>query len=379
MPGLNENYKKKLINRYVAGEATEDELLAFFGLLTTNDLDLLIEEHMSLEIGSILQEKQITKNHKKNLWKYPAAAAILLLLGWGSFNLFYKTPVKQQIAKNQRYDVRPGGNKAILTLADGKKIILNGAQNGKLADQGNVIINKTGNGQLVYHAEATSNAQTTAYNFIEVPPGGQYKLTLSDGTRVWLNAASTLRYPTSFSGNERKVELTGEGYFEVVHHSKSPFRVVTKGQIVEDIGTHFNINAYFDEQSIKTTLVEGAVKVSTSGASSDSEHKATILKPGQQSSLKGSRIEIRTVDIENMIAWKNGQFNFNNDNLGNIMRQISRWYDMEVVFENEKSKEKILSGIITRSVSISELLHMLERTGEVKAKINDHKIIILDL
>jgi len=378
MTSLNENDKKKLINRYVAGKVTEDELQAFFGLLTTNELDLLLEEHMSLEIGSILEEKQIPKNYKKSLWKYSAAAAVLLLLGWGSYQVLYKTPVKQPIAKNKTYDLQPGSNKAILTLADGKKIILTGAQNGKLADEGSVTIKKTKNGQLVYHAGATPSTQTTAYNFIEVPRGGQYQLTLADGTQVWLNAASTLRYPTSFSGHERTVELTGEGYFEVVHHNKMPFRVVTKGQVVEDIGTHFNINAYADEQSIKTTLVEGAVKVSTSGGLSASEPNATILKPGQQSSLKGNRIDIRKVDTDNTIAWKNGQFNFNNENLGSIMRQISRWYNMEVVFENEQSKEKVLSGIITRSVNISELLHMLERTGEVKAKINNHKIIMLD-
>jgi len=377
MQSLNENDKKKLINRYVAGKVTEDELLAFFGLLTTHELDLLLEEHMSLEIGSILEEKQITKSYNKSLWKYSAAAAVLLLLGLGSYHVFYKIPVKKQIVKNETYDPQPVSNKAILTLADGKKIILTGAQNGKLADEGSVTIKKTKNGQLVYHEGTTPSAPTTAYNFIEIPRGGQYQLTLADGTRVWLNAASTLRYPTSFSGHERRVELTGEGYFEVVHHSKLPFRVVTKGQIVEDIGTHFNINAYADEQSIKTTLVEGAVKVSASGGLSGSRN-ATILKPGQQSLLKGSQIDIRKVDIDNTIAWKNGQFNFNNDNLGSIMRQISRWYNMEVVFENEQSKEKVLSGIITRSVSISELLNMLERTGAVKAKINDHKIIMLD-
>jgi hypothetical protein len=376
--------EKDLIDKYLAGLCTDAEkaIVESWYLSYSQKETVLPGELNESDYRGIESEmwKTIEKRNRpavRSMWpNIGIAATILLFLSLGSYLLFHKAPI-QQVAKNQTHDIAPGGNKAILTLANGEKISLTDSKNGKLAAQGAVIINKTKDGQLVYSSGSNSTPQTIPYNVVETPRGGQYHITLADGTRVWLNAASSLKYPASFTGNERKVELTGEAYFEVVHNSKSPFRVVTNGQTVEDIGTYFNINAYSDEQFIKTTLVEGAVKVFASGHSTALEH-SVMLKPGQQSSLNGRQIAVKEVDIDNVIAWKNGQFDFNNDNLGSIMRKVSRWYDVEVVFESENLKDKALSGIVTRFANVSELLHILERTGEVKFKIEGRKITILN-
>ncbi len=304
-----------------------------------------------------------------------AAAVVLVFLSVGGYFLLgKKVNNQQQIVQNQIHDIAPGGNKAILTLADGKKISLTDAKNGTLANQDVVNINKTQDGQLVYNISNHQNSNTQnsiAYNTIETPRGGQYHLTLADGTQVWLNAASSLRYPTTFTGKERIVELTGEAYFEVVHNAKSPFKVISNGQEVEDIGTHFNINAYTDEPSTKTTLLEGAVRVSENNHSK-------ILNPGQQASFKDNQVKVQDVDVENIIAWKNGQFNFNEEQLGNIMRQVARWYNLDISFQNNRLKEKTFSGITTRFANVSELLHVLEKTGEVKFKIDNKKITVFE-
>jgi len=345
--------------------------------------DVANEEQLLKDEMLVFIQQQIGSNEMvvvRNFWpRIVAAASIIVFVSIGTYFVLNKKN-NQQLVKVKTNDIRPGGNRAILTLANGKQIVLGDAKNGTLAKQGAITINKTRNGQVVYKAPsaAVKNPQLITYNAITTPRGGQYHLTLADGTNVWLNAASSIKYPVAFTGNERRVEITGEVYFEVKHNAAKPFRVISNGQTVEDIGTHFDINAYADEQSIKTTLVEGAVKVSSSATLPGSGRNSTILKPGQQSSLRGNRIAVQKVDIDNVIAWKDGQFNFNNDNLGNIMHQVSRWYNVEVVFEDEKSKEKALSGIITRFANVSDLLQVLERTGEVKFKINGHKIIVLD-
>ena len=367
MPDLNENYKKQLINRYVKGEATENELLAFFGLLNTTELDSLIEEHMDAEIRSMLGKEQTAKEPKKSLWKYTAAATVLLCLGWVSYYVLHKAPVKQYVAQHQIQDIGPGSNKAVLTLADGKKITLTGAKNGKLADQGSITINKTNDGQLVYHPGSTSDAQTITYNVIETPRGGQYHLTLADGTQVWLNAASSLKYPASFSGHERKVELTGEAYFEVAHNKEKPFRVISNRQEVEVLGTHFNINAYSDEKVVKTTLVEGSVKIS-SGAINKT------LKPDEQAQLENGNILIANVDVNEVVAWKNGLFHFDHATLQSAMRQIARWYDVDVVYEGAIPKT-VINGEAYRNMKASQVFEVLGYLN-VKFRIEGKKIIV---
>ncbi|TZF81550.1 FecR family protein [Pedobacter sp. BS3] len=335
-------------------------------------------------------------------WKY--AAAVILVCAIGLY--FWKYPgSKQPLVVNQKNDIAPGGNKAILTLADGRKISLTDVKDGELAQQSGIRVTKTADGQLVYHVADASSAVPLAYNTLSTPQGGQYQVVLPDGTRVWLNAASSLTYPTTFSGNERLVTLTGEGYFEVAkaplipqrgkQHALSsrlagrgeawvPFIVMAEGQRVEVLGTHFNINAYPDEEVIKTTLLEGSVKVSkpNSAALLDAGVK---LHPGQQavlSQVSPTAITVNNdINIEEAVAWKNGYFMFINEPVQSIMRKISRWYNVEIVYQ-DNLKDKALWGTVSRFKNVSEVLKMLELTGVVHFKIEtqyngERRIIVM--
>ncbi|HQV55628.1 MAG TPA: FecR domain-containing protein [Chitinophagaceae bacterium] len=305
-------------------------------------------------------------------WWY-AAAAVLLLGGFLTYRLAFQQPDKTPIVKTtpEKNDVAPGGNKAILTLADGSTIILDNAANGNLAEQGNTKVIKLDDGQLAYNAGGIGSE--VVYNTISTPRGGQYQLTLADGTKVWLNAASTLRFPATFSGTERKVELTGEGYFEVAKNAAMPFKIDVAGKgEVEVLGTHFNINSYNNEPAINTTLIEGSVKVTglTLG-------KTVVLMPGQQTQLSGTGdISInRNPDIESVLAWKNEKFVFQNTDLKSIMRQLERWYDISVSYEGNGYTDEYV-GIISRNVNISQILKMLEKTSEARFQINGKNIIV---
>ncbi|HTM97850.1 MAG TPA: FecR domain-containing protein, partial [Pedobacter sp.] len=253
---------------------------------------------------------------------------------------------------------------ATLTLADGKSIILGDAQNGKLADQEGGSVFKTANGELVYNAE-NDRGEKIVQNLLTIPRGGYYTLTLADGTKVWLNAASSLKYPTDFVGNERVVELVGEGYFEVAKRKNQPFKVVTNQQVVEVLGTHFNVNAYDDENVTSTTLLEGSVKVA-----------GRVLKPGQQASLKNGHISINEVDTEEAVAWVNNNFNFNNEDLGSIMRKISRWYDVEVVCPNDLEQLEFI-GKVSRTKNIKDVINIIEETNAVHLKIEGRRITVM--
>ncbi len=364
----------KLLEKYNAGNATDEEkslVEAWYLNFNHPESDAQPAHLLETQSESIaLLLEQISTKKTIHLWlRLAAAAVVLVFLSVGGYFLIgKKASNQQQTAQNQIHDIAPGGNKAILTLADGKKISLTDAKNGTLANQDVVNINKTQDGQLVYNISnhQNGNAQTITYNTIETPRGGQYHLTLADGTQVWLNAASSLRYPTTFTGKERKVELTGEAYFEVVHNAKSPFKVISNGQEVEDIGTHFNINAYTDEPSTKTTLLEGAVRVSENNHSK-------ILNPGQQATISNHTLTINTVDTEEAIAWKNGQFVFENENIHSIMRKLSRWYAIEPEFAINASKEGF-TGTISRNKNISEVIKLLELIHAGHFKIEGRRI-----
>ena len=306
---------------------------------------------------------------KTRLWPRIAAASILLALGFGGYFILHKQP--QQIAQSQIHDAKPGGNKAILTLAGGKQVILTGAKNGTIARQGNAAINKTASGQIVYNANPVSVTTTeVVMNTITTPRGGKWFVVLSDGTKVWLNAASSITYPTTFTGSDRQVTITGEAYFEVAHNAARPFKVVSNGQTVEDIGTSFDINSYSDEPDNRTTLVEGSIKVSTTNGSA-------ILKPGQQAKVK-SGLAITVIndqDMERTLAWKNGLFIFNRTDLYTLMRQLSRWYDVDVVFQ-DGVKNDVFFGKIKQDNNLSEILKVLE-LGDVHFRIEGKKLIVL--
>jgi ferric-dicitrate binding protein FerR (iron transport regulator) len=323
-------------------------------------------------VKTLHQNKSVPKVKGRHL---SIAASLLIVLAAGLFFMMYKRPGQPGRPSEQASTVKPGGNKAYLTLSDGKRIALNDTIKGTLAVHAGVRITKTADGQIACEVIPGKTDDPLKYNTLEAPKGGQYQITLVDGTKIWLNAASVLKYPSQFTGKERKVELTGEAYFEVAKSRTKPFVVVSKQQEVQVLGTHFNINAYDDEASIKTTLVEGRVKVfrKTNGMNGDFR----MLTAGQQSVLKEETFQVTEVDTEEAIAWKNGYFTFENDNLEMIMRKLERWYDVEVSYTGRiRNKVKVM-GSISRTTELPEMLKMLESTDKFKFKTEGRRITVM--
>ncbi len=255
----------------------------------------------------------------------------------------------------------------MLTLSDGSVINLSAVNDGDIASSQGLQITKTHDGQLMYSMKPSSlteekSLKSENYNIISTPRGGKYQIILVDGTKVWLNASSSLKFPTSFAANQRSVEVTGEAYFEVTKNEVKPFYVVTKGQTIEVLGTKFNVSAYSDEKNLTTTLLEGSVKINAG-------KQSIIIKPGEQSVLEKDQLEIGTTNIDEAIAWKNDKFKFNNENIVSLMRKISRWYDVEVEFRGKISNEGF-GGQVSRSRNISEVLEVLQLTGLVHFEIS---------
>ena len=334
-----------------------------------------IKDRIWESIQSKSKQAKVIPIKRNKAWMVAASVIVIMLAAGGYFYFnenipqhFAKIEKPQKLIKN---DVAPGGNKAVLTLANGSTIILDSAQNGTLSKQGNVRIIKLDDGQLAYDQSDVSAGQAVGYNTISTPKGGQYQLTLSDGTRVWLNAASSLRFPATFSGRERKVELTGEGYFEVAKNKEKPFEVSVNNAVVTVLGTHFNINAYSDERVVKTTLLEGSVKVTKGNA-------GALITPGEQARINNSTGEITVkeeVDLDEAVAWKNGKFIFNDADIKSIMRQLEKWYDVSVIYDKEVPDEEFV-GSISRNVNVSQILEMLEKTGSVNFEIKGRTIVV---
>jgi len=293
-----------------------------------------------------------------------AAVTIVVLCGGGYFFLTRRQHGNSEgtIAKK---DVRPGYNKAILTLSNGATITLDSAHTGMLTRQGNAAVINSNDGQLAYHVSPGEKPTALVYNTLTTPRGGQYQLTLPDGTKVWLNAASSLIYPTTFSPDERTVQMTGEAYFEVAHDKKRPFKVKVEGQVIEDIGTQFNVNAYTDESVQTTTLLEGAVRIG--------KH---VLKPGEKASVAPSgAIQVSKGDPEQAIAWKNGLFDFTDNDLPTVMRQLARWYNVDIKYEGN-IPERQFTGMIGRSLTLAQVLKGLAREGvQYRIEEGNHLII----
>jgi transmembrane sensor len=274
----------------------------------------------------------------------------------------------KKISKAAKSAIVPGGNKAVLTLSDGSSIILDSTYQGTLAKQGNAKVVKLNSATLAYSAGDENNHEIF-YNTLSTPSGGQYQLILPDGTRVWLNASSSIHFPTLFKGKERNVTVTGEVYFEVAKNAAIPFKIIVKDVEVKVLGTHFNIMAYNDENSMNITLLEGSVKV-TKGSLN------TTLVPGQQSMInKTGDIKVVEADIEEVMAWKNGWFQFNAYDIKTVMRQISRWYDVEIVYEG-KIPDGHFSGLVSRDNDISQVLKIMQAAG-VRFKIEGRKVVVL--
>jgi len=319
-----------------------------------------------------MPQKKIRKNI---LWKPIVAAASIFIVAALSLYLYTNSTQNRPVRPvSHASHIKPGDNKAYLTLANGKKIVLSDAKNGTLVAQNGIQITKTTEGQLVYTVTGNNNSTSSDYNTIETPKGGQYQVRLPDGTNVWLNAASSLRYPSAFKGSERKVELSGEAYFEVAKNKKMPFRVISNTQTVEVLGTHFNVNSYLDEADTKTTLLEGSVRVKRNNSAA-----AVVIRPGQQASVKqnvNDKINVAEADMEEVMAWKNNYFRFNNENIESVMRKISRWYNVDVEYKGAISDEEF-NGTISRSKNIVQVLEMLEGTKSIHFKIEGRRIVVM--
>lgn len=307
------------------------------------------------------------------LRKISIAASIFGILLMATFLLMNKNVARQGVRteindRKFKNDVDPGGNKATLTLADGSVILLDDAKNGILTQQGASKVIKL-DGKLLYDLTAIDTRQIV-YNTISTPRGGQYQLELPDGSRVWLNATSSIRFPTSFVEMERRVEITGEAYLEVAKNANKPFVVSVNGSEIQVLGTHFNINAYSDEEIMKTTLLEGSVKF----VSANDNH---ILQPGQQSQLtKGGAVKVvNKVDVDQVVAWKNGLFSFENAGIEAIMRQLSRWYDVDVDYRGRP--DDLFIAEMNRNIKLSDALKALELTGKVSFEIEGKMIIVM--
>lgn len=370
MPELD---AQELLKKYLSGHCTREEK----ALLETW---YIRHEGKNLpEISQTVKDQQLEEVwlslpiHQQNykvmpLWtRIAAAASVLIILSFGSYFLLHKVPPKQT-AQNQQ-DLAPGRNQATLTLANGKKIILTKGLNGKLAQQGNTQI-AVNSGNAIAYNTSQGQPETIIYNTLSTAKGEQspYPLILADGTRVWLNAASSITFPTAFPGRERVVTVTGEADFQVAHHALQPFKIRVAGQTVEDIGTEFNINAYPDEPAVKVTLASGKAKVIKN-------EQEVILNPGQEAvTMADNAIAIKAADLDVVFAWRNGLFLYDNESLASIMRKVARWYDVDVVYQGA-DKNKLFGGGISRYKNVSQVLRKLELTGGVHFTIEGRRII----
>lgn len=375
-----------LFTQYMNNACTtsEEQELATWALTAGNETAIkdMLGKQWEKIIGTedIPQEKaeQILENifHtpakvKPLFWRRIAvAASILLIIGLSSYFMFFNKTTKQDkiVITQPANDVKaPETNRAMITLANGQRVYLDSVANGQLAIQGNVNVSKTKDGQIVYNG----SANTIEYNTLFNPRGSKVQpLILSDGTKVWLNSESSIRFPTAFTGNERNVEITGEAYFEAAHEAARPFIVkdVNRSTEVQVLGTHFNVNTYTDESVMKVTLLEGSVKVVKGNVTN-------LLKPGQQAQIGIDIKIISAVDIDEVMAWKNGRFQFNKASLQEVMRQIARWYDVEIVYEGKIVPQQF-GGKMQRDLKLSEVLDGLAKS-QVHFRIEGKKVVVM--
>ncbi|SEJ02606.1 FecR family protein [Dyadobacter sp. SG02] len=366
--GLIDQFIRSDGTKHTLSDETAEDILSSIFSATARDT----EQELSAS------EPEIGANRPMWLFRL-VAASVVLLIAYGGYRWVNRAkPVPQVAIMHSVYgdDVPAGGNKASLTLANGRTYDLNTITEGNLSVQPGTTIDKS-KGEVIYGKNA-GNDVTVAYNVLRTPLGGQYKIVLPDGSRAWLNAGSSLKYPTAFKGDRRDVEMTGEVYFEIEPDKTRPFlvQVVDKNAKGKDmeitvLGTHFNISSYGDEPTMQTTLLEGSVRVKK-------DEVTKVLSPGQQARVTTGEavrdIAIKTVDTESVVAWKEGRFEFNG-NIREIMRQISRWYDLDVKYEGSVER-KSFAGTISRKNNVSEVLKMLEMTGGIQFRIDDRKITV---
>ncbi|EDM37762.1 putative anti-sigma factor [Pedobacter sp. BAL39] len=389
-----QNRTSLLLNLYAENKCSKEELRELFQLINDRPDDADVhrelkeiwiatgseqshsEEEWNSMYSTILELSGKEQKKSGHYWQRIAAAAVIFIcVSAGLFFYTRKSATNDNSIKPNSLAINkiaPGGNKAILTLSNGTKVSLDGSAEGVIASQGGVQVIKAADGQLIYKIKEQPANQKLAFNTIETPRGGQFQLNMPDGTKVWLNAMSSFTYPVSFKGSVRKVTLKGEAYFEVAKDKHLPFIVTSGSQEVQVLGTHFNINSYTDQEAIQTTLLEGLVKVS-----STTNGNTALLKPGQQSQLHADQLKVNAVDVEEVVAWKNGSFTYNKSKLEDIMKQLSRWYDIEVVYRDEEVKHHLFSGTVSRFKDASEVLGVLELTRLVHFKIEGRRIIVM--
>jgi len=368
----NNSELEELARKYLNGSITPDEQARFenwYANFNDEELELKNNRFKSVdELKSSIYRKIEYRIHGKRkasgIWiKTAVAALILVVLAIGFY--FYKSENRvsnsKYVVKHEAKDFGPGRNSASLLLENGKEINLDKLKDGEKIETKEALFQKSKDGELILvmlnqiESSITKHSEIT-YNTIITPRGGNYKIILSDGTKVWLNSSSSLRFPTTFNGTERKVELTGEAYFDVTKDKNNSFKVTSKGQEVSVLGTEFNVSAYPDEENIKTTLVEGSVKVSY-------KTNSKIIKPGEQSIVHDNgEFDIRNVDVMNVKAWKEGYFAFDKLSIKEVMNQISRWYDVKVSYQGEITRKQLI-GQISKQENLSTIIKMLEFNG----------------
>lgn len=379
----------KLFEKYLAGNATEEEIVAIMGYDDEFEMANLTsgpsktEEKARQRILSKIDSKigNVVQLRRTFGLRWYVAAAVLIIITAGiiimelQYNKTYNKEISDQFTTlNKKNDIPPGVEKAMLTLANGREIILTDSLKGTLVKQGNVLIKKEKNGVVHYIVTKSDHAVTDdlkGLNTFATPRGAEYHITLPDGTMVWLNASSSIKFPTTFAHNERNIELTGEAYFEVAKDKHKPFKIKFNNQVVEVIGTHFNIMAYADEPESRTTLLEGTVRIYRD------QMRQTLL-PGQQavSGINGKGFKVQQANVQQVMAWKNGYFMFRNVSIDKIMRQAARWYDVDIFYEGDWMNKEY-GGRISKYKNISELLHNLELTGTVRFKVEGRRVTVM--
>lgn len=389
---------ENLFKRYQSGEATLEEQAIVEDYILNNEFTPLYLTDAELEAVKVKLGKRISEipfaerneevletvglesdkqKRKLPLWMASAAAVAAIVFGVWFFNS--ERGVLKQVQDDVAYknDIKPGKNTATLTFANGKTIALSDAKTGVVIDASKITYNdntvistERSDERSLNNASGKDPSLRVGMTNVSTPRGGQYQVVLPDGSKVWLNAASSIAFPASFAGlKERKVELTGEAYFEVSKNKVQAFVVSSKNQDVTVLGTHFNVNTYEDEVNTKTTLLEGSVKVSSSQGEA-------LLKPNEQSILTAKgRIEVQDVDPADAVAWKNGEFVFSSEDIPTIMRKIARWYDVDIEYKGEVSKKRF-TGTVSRYANVSEVLQTLELTKGISFKIEGRKIIV---
>ncbi|HWB91889.1 MAG TPA: FecR domain-containing protein [Puia sp.] len=373
----------RLLDGYLRNDLTENELQEFFDLVRDNPhLDLVrqrsFDESQAGLTTAATRDRMLsnvlarTRPKRIPLWRWSAAAALILSIG--SVFLFHhpaQKPIAATVIKKYKNDVLPGRTGATLQLADGSSISLDSVKAGVIATQGNAQVVRQSNGALAYLHKSRDNDPGPQYNKLSTGRGRTFLVVLPDGTRVRLNSSSSISYPTSFSNRERVVQITGEAYLEVARDASRPFIVRTADQRISVLGTSFNVNAYEDEPVKRTTLLQGSIRVSSAG-------KDVLLTPGQAAASRnnGNELQVAAADVEAAVAWKNGYFQFDNADLPTVMRQLARWYDVDVTYEGPVPAWNDFKGQIGRDLSLAQVLKILEQ-ARVHFRIQEDKRIVI--